>query len=74
MSPNRLLSAFNQEVILRKPEEFKIACLKDLLSLFPADSQPFYAGFGNRPSVIVVSPLFIIFTRMVYRIEQLGFR
>eukprot|EP01114_Cavostelium_apophysatum_P015868 TRINITY_DN440_c0_g1_i3.p1 TRINITY_DN440_c0_g1~~TRINITY_DN440_c0_g1_i3.p1 ORF type:complete len:846 (+),score=250.69 TRINITY_DN440_c0_g1_i3:274-2811(+) len=50
MSPNRLLSSFNQEVILRRPEEFKIACLKDIKSLFPPGSQVFYAGFGNRPT------------------------
>lgn len=74
MSPNRLLSAFNQEVILRKPEEFKIACLKDLLSLFPLDSQPFYAGFGNRPSVNAMSRLFITFNRMACRIGRLEFR
>lgn len=36
-----------REVIERKPEEFKIACLSDLKSLFPA-KHPFYAGFGNR--------------------------
>lgn len=36
-----------REVIERKPEEFKIACLTDLKSLFPVKN-PFYAGFGNR--------------------------
>lgn len=51
MSPNRLLSSLNREVILRRPEEFKIACLQDFKSLFAKDSQPFYAGFGNRPTV-----------------------
>jgi phosphatidate phosphatase LPIN len=51
LSPNRLLSSFNQEVILRRPEEFKIACLRDIRSLFPANVSPFYAGFGNRPTV-----------------------
>jgi phosphatidate phosphatase LPIN len=55
MSPSRLLSAFNQEVILRRPEEFKIACLKDIRDLFPKHVQPFYAGFGNRPTVSVPS-------------------
>lgn len=38
---------FFREVIERKPEEFKIACLSDLKALFPV-KQPFYAGFGNR--------------------------
>lgn len=47
MSPDRLLRAFHREVIRRRPEEFKIACLKDIRALF-ADRNPFYAGFGNR--------------------------
>jgi phosphatidate phosphatase PAH1 len=37
-----------REVILRKPEEFKIACLRDIQRLFKSVSSPFYAGFGNR--------------------------
>eukprot|EP01122_Echinamoeba_exundans_P013301 TRINITY_DN5787_c0_g2_i1.p1 TRINITY_DN5787_c0_g2~~TRINITY_DN5787_c0_g2_i1.p1 ORF type:complete len:1000 (+),score=212.58 TRINITY_DN5787_c0_g2_i1:90-3089(+) len=48
MSPDRLLNALNREVILRKPEQFKIACLSDIKNLFPPGSYPFYAGFGNR--------------------------
>jgi len=37
-------------VIERRPDEFKIACLSDLKALFPS-KQPFFAGFGNRPTV-----------------------
>jgi len=48
MAPDRLFTAFNREVIRRKPEEFKIACLKDIVRTFPAGTRPFYAGFGNR--------------------------
>jgi phosphatidate phosphatase LPIN len=64
MSPDRTFTAlrrypllihcsnWNREVILRKPEVFKMACLRDLQHLFhPRSSQPsnpFYAGFGNR--------------------------
>jgi len=47
-SPDRLFQSFNREVIRRQPHEFKIACLKDILSVFPEGSHPFYAGFGNR--------------------------
>ncbi|KAL3106206.1 hypothetical protein niasHT_016893 [Heterodera trifolii] len=47
LSPSSVLMAFRKEVIERKPEEFKIACLTDLKSLFPI-GQPFFAGFGNR--------------------------
>lgn len=35
------------EVVLRKPEVFKMACLRDIQRLFHERS-PFYAGFGNR--------------------------
>ena len=47
LSPTSVLMAFRKEVIERKPEEFKIACLSDLRALFPV-KHPFYAGFGNR--------------------------
>jgi phosphatidate phosphatase LPIN len=48
-SPNGLIRSVHREVIRRNPEEFKIACLKDIAALFP-HGNPFYAGFGNRPS------------------------
>ncbi|RKO99590.1 hypothetical protein CXG81DRAFT_14294, partial [Caulochytrium protostelioides] len=64
MSPDRLLKSLHREVILRKPEEFKIAALRDIrrcfgtipIDLAERDAQsacsttvtPFYAGFGNR--------------------------
>jgi len=38
-------------VIEKKPEEFKISCLKDIQALFPANSKPFYAGYGNKINV-----------------------
>lgn len=48
LSPDRTMAALRREVYLRKPEMFKMACLKDILSLFPGRTSPFYAGFGNR--------------------------
>ncbi|KAF3932799.1 Lipin-3 [Dactylella cylindrospora] len=48
MSPDRTLAALRREVYLRKPEVFKMACLRDILSLFGENKNPFYAGFGNR--------------------------
>ena len=42
------------EVIEKKPEEFKISCLRDIQMLFPSHSNPFYAGYGNRVNVIRV--------------------
>lgn len=50
MSPDRLMRSFNREVILKKPQVFKIACLKNIVKLFPKDHPPFYCGFGNRDS------------------------
>ena len=39
----------SSEVIMRKPEVFKMACLRDVQKLFGGPSHnPFYAGFGNR--------------------------
>ena len=48
MSPDRTMAALKREVYLRKPEVFKMACLRDILGLFGQRNNPFYAGFGNR--------------------------
>ncbi|KAF7493493.1 Phosphatidate phosphatase LPIN2 [Sarcoptes scabiei] len=46
LSPTSLFSALHREVIEKKPEEFKISCLKDIQTLFT--NNPFFAGFGNK--------------------------
>lgn len=60
LSPDRTMAALRREIILKKPEVFKMACLRDIKSLFFSkqgeldendfedDRTPFYAGFGNR--------------------------
>ncbi|CAA7260114.1 unnamed protein product [Cyclocybe aegerita] len=49
MSPDRLMASLHREVIMRKPEVFKMACLRDIQRLFGETARnPFYAGFGNR--------------------------
>ncbi len=49
MSPDRLMASLHREVIMRKPELFKMACLRDIQRLFASGQRnPFYAGFGNR--------------------------
>lgn len=48
MSPDRTIAALRREIYLRKPEVFKMACLRDILTLFGLKKTPFYAGFGNR--------------------------
>lgn len=54
LNPTSLISAFHREVIERKPEQFKIACLSDIKALFPEN--PFYAGYGNRINVCMMHP------------------
>lgn len=48
MSPDRTIAALRREIYLRKPEVFKMACLRDILNLFSYKRKPFHAGFGNR--------------------------
>ncbi|MEQ2182358.1 hypothetical protein GOODEAATRI_021528, partial [Goodea atripinnis] len=48
LAPSSLFSALHREVIEKKPEVFKIACLGDIRDLFRPHRQPFYAAFGNR--------------------------
>ncbi|CAB4061754.1 LPIN [Lepeophtheirus salmonis] len=48
LNPTSLISAFHREVIEKKPEEFKISCLRDILKLYEDAKNPFYAGYGNR--------------------------
>lgn len=50
LSPSSLFSALHREVIEKKPEVFKVACLSDIQQLFLPQGQPFYAAFGNRPN------------------------
>merc|ERR1719361_2854735 len=69
LNPTSLVNAFHREVIEKKPEAFKIACLRDIRSLFPeaTNPNPFYAGYGNRVNDVwayqaVGIPMSIIFT------------
>jgi phosphatidate phosphatase LPIN len=60
MSPDRLMASLHRfvplpsrltsrEVVMRKPELFKMACLRDIQRLFGEQSKDaFFAGFGNR--------------------------
>ena len=57
LNPTSLVNAFHREVIIKKPEEFKISCLEDIQRLFPNwhtdEGNPFYAGYGNRANDVV---------------------
>ncbi|KAF4099871.1 hypothetical protein G5714_019997 [Onychostoma macrolepis] len=48
LSPSSLLSALHREVIEKRPEKFKVACLTDIKNLFLPNTEPFFAAFGNR--------------------------
>uniref|UniRef100_A0A8C1H561 phosphatidate phosphatase n=2 Tax=Cyprinus carpio TaxID=7962 RepID=A0A8C1H561_CYPCA len=44
LSPSSLLSALHREVIEKRPEKFKVACLTDIKNLFLPNTEPFYAA------------------------------
>ncbi|KAI1319801.1 hypothetical protein EDD11_003186 [Mortierella claussenii] len=71
MSPDRLMTAFHREVILRKPEEFKMACLRDIKKLF-GDRNPFYAGFGNRITDALSYRSVGVESSRIYHIDSTG--
>uniref|UniRef100_A0A8C8CJ15 phosphatidate phosphatase n=1 Tax=Oncorhynchus tshawytscha TaxID=74940 RepID=A0A8C8CJ15_ONCTS len=48
LAPSSFFSALHREVVEKKPEVFKVACLTDIRDLFNPQRQPFYAAFGNR--------------------------
>ena len=48
LSPDRTIAALRREIYLRKPEVFKMACLRDIGTLFGEGRNAFFAGFGNR--------------------------
>ena len=50
ISPHGIIPSLYREMILKRPEEFKMAALQGIRSLFPDDWNPFYCGFGNRGS------------------------
>jgi len=47
-SPDGMISSVKREMIDKRPDIFKAATLKDVRNLFPANHNPFHAGFGNR--------------------------
>ena len=50
MNDNGYVDSIKTEIIDKVPQEFKIECLFNILKLFPEDIEPYYAGFGNKPS------------------------
>lgn len=50
VSPDRTFNSFKREVIVKKPHLFKIETLSTIQRLFPEGTNPFFGGFGNRPT------------------------
>lgn len=58
---------------MRKPEVFKMACLRDIQRLFgPARPHPFYAGFGNRITDALSYRSVNIPSSRIFTIDSLG--
>ncbi|KAG2373977.1 hypothetical protein C9374_011642 [Naegleria lovaniensis] len=70
-SPNKAFNALAREVIIRRPETFKINCLTTIASLFPTDF-PFYSGFGNRPTDCISYVSVNIDPTKCYRVNKQG--
>jgi phosphatidate phosphatase PAH1 len=74
-SYNTFMHAALREYFYKRSDTFKIAALKMIRQLFPADTNPFAAGFGNKISdhkayLSVGIPLEKIFIVDVSRIQQ----
>ena len=52
MSPDNMLSSFKREVVFKISDIYKGSLLRDLRKIFRDSEDPFYAGFGNRNTVI----------------------
>ncbi|CAK9780119.1 LNS2-domain-containing protein [Cutaneotrichosporon oleaginosum] len=73
MSPDRLMASLHREVILRKPELFKMACLRDIQRLFGKHAKTaFFAGFGNRITDAMSYRSVGIGTGKIYTIDSTG--
>ncbi|EDQ86943.1 uncharacterized protein MONBRDRAFT_33582 [Monosiga brevicollis MX1] len=73
LSPSSLFKSLHREVILRRPEEFKITCLSDIQNLFPpCNPNPFVAGFGNRHSDVVTYRAVGITDSRIFTVDPAG--
>lgn len=47
---NKMLNALVREVVLKRPDAFKVKILQVIAQTFGEKAQPYVAGFGNRPT------------------------
>ncbi|KAI9140967.1 Lipin/Ned1/Smp2-domain-containing protein [Paraphysoderma sedebokerense] len=74
LSPDSLLTALKREVILRKPEEFKVPVLQSLKSMFNSSNGriPIHAGFGNRINDSQAYRSIGIPPNLIFQVDNLG--
>ena len=72
LTPDSLLISVHREVIIKKPEEFKIECLQIIKNLFPKGSNPFYSGYGNRTNDVFAYTTVGIPKSRVFTINKSG--
>lgn len=70
-SPGGVLEAFYREVIVKKSEVFKTACLSEIRELF-GGYNPFMAGFGNRVGDVFTYKSLEIPNNRIYTINPDG--
>ncbi|KAK1941487.1 Phosphatidate phosphatase LPIN2 [Phytophthora citrophthora] len=67
LSPDRLLATYSNDMI--DAENFKVAALGALRSLFPRDVNPFYAAFGTTQTDSVVYTQVGVFSGKVFVVD-----
>ena len=72
MNESGYVDAIKTEIIDKVPQEFKIECLSNILKLFPSDVEPYYAGFGNKPSDKIAYEKIGIDEGKIYIINEKG--
>ncbi|KAE9072355.1 hypothetical protein PF010_g25519 [Phytophthora fragariae] len=67
LSPDRLLATYSNEMI--DAQDFKVAALGALRSLFPREVNPFYAAFGTTPTDSIVFTEVGVFSGKVFVVD-----
>ncbi|KAH9412089.1 smp2-like plasmid maintenance protein [Ordospora pajunii] len=71
LSPDGVFAALYRELIIRRPEDFKIACLKTIRNLFKG-TNPFVAGFGNKITDVITYKALEIPLSRIFTINHKG--
>lgn len=71
LSPDGLFAALYREIIIKRPEDFKIACLTDIKKVF-GDTNPYVAGFGNRITDVITYKTLEIPNTRIFTVNPKG--